>query len=478
MRFHDPSTKPISAPILVPGSQQEPTAPLIMSLGCVGGCLTNTLHVGPPRLRGLNSTNSNTNLYTNPKNNPTNSKPHINVNQNNPNNINSGLRRFPALIGNAGKKLIAENTVLRAKNTELERYVTGLKKELLQSRIQIQTKNEETKADQDQKSVEIHELIQHIQRCESDLLAKSAECEALQNKLQYQAKDQLSKLKLIALLESELLDYKRMSTLGSSDVVNSAALRVSRNIIDLLENTRSLIVFAGNNNALGNEEAMIQIRQLKDENARKDGQLEKLMDIVEKLKAEASQPEKQQQQRQKTPSRQSASVSSSDESIGNESIDKSSSSDCSSVNSVGYDTPAEHPKLILRYQALQMQRAQVSEYLEALESESHDLRVQLLNISLDPNLNFSTESESAIPSSSTNSLHHPKASKPSPLNIDSFAAVPSASSTTPTTTIMTSPTSASTSHYSPSTTIAPTLTRKSSLRYPRDGQGSSTTATA
>ncbi|KAF9357264.1 hypothetical protein BGX26_004007 [Mortierella sp. AD094] len=521
MRFHDPSLHPISAPIPVPGTQQEPTVPSVLALSSIGGTgilnitgsshdlegrssnrsssnslvalgvvgqngsyLANTLLVGPPRHRSLYAGNSNNNLNTNLNNNSnTNShnKTYTNVNHNNPNNINSGLRRFPSLVGSASKKLTAENTTLRAKITELERYLTGLKEELLLARAQIRVKNDEAKISRDRKAIEIHELAQHIQRCEVDLLAKSAECEASQNKLQYQTKDQMSKLKRITLLESELLDYKRMSTLSGSGGINSAAVRISRNSSDLSESTRSSTAFpvGGNASALYSEEALIQIRQLKDENARKDEQLEELMGMVERLKANVSQLEKQQ-----STTCQSVSTSNSDVGFDTAIVIRSSSSGPSSVNSVGYDASAEHPKLLVRYQALRMQHAQASEYLETLESENNELRVQLLEISStyaidNPSVNSTDSADSlqpmvvVVPSASTNSLHHPKASTLAPLNLDTLATDNSlnlASTGTP------SPTSATTSSGSPSTIVAPALTRKSSLRYSRDGQLSPTFA--
>ncbi|KAF9175771.1 hypothetical protein BGX20_000578 [Mortierella sp. AD010] len=504
MRSHDPLLYPISAPIPVPGTQQEPTVPPVLALSSIGGTrirnasgsshdheghsnnrdssnrlnalgvvgqnssyLANTFLVGPPRHRSHYSGNSNNknNLNTNPDNGShtiSHNKVRNNVNHNNTNNINSGLR-FPSLIGGAGKKLTAENTALRAKITELERYLTGLKEELLLARAQIRVKNDEAKLSQNRKAVEMHELAQHIQRYETDLLAKSAECEALQNKLQYQAK--------------ELLDYKRVSSLSSSGGINSVALRINRNSSYLSESARSSTVFpaSGNAGAFSSEEALIQIRQLKDENARKDEQLEELMRMVEKLKANSSQLEKQQ-----STTCNSVPTSNSGTSFDTAMVARSSSIGLSSVNSVGYDASAEHPKLLVRYQALRMQHAQASEYLEALESENNELRVKLLEISSNSsftqairsppdNSSDSTDSlqpmAAIAPTNSTNSLHHPKASTLTPLDLDNLSAD---TFWTPASTVTPSPTSAITSSGSPSMAVAPVLTRKSSLRYSRD----------
>ncbi|KAG0024171.1 hypothetical protein BGZ80_005477 [Entomortierella chlamydospora] len=517
MRSHDPLLYSISAPIPVPGTQQEPTVPPVLALSSIGGThilsasgssrdheghsnnrsssnslitlgvvgqnsnyLANTLLVGPPRHRSHYSGNSNNNPNTNPNNDShtiSHNKALINVNHNNPNNINSGLR-FPSLIGGASKKLTAENTALRAKITELERYLTGLKEELLLARAQIRVKNDEAKLSQNRKAVELHELAQHIQRYEVDLLAKSAECEALQNKLQYQTKEQMSKLKRITLLENELLDYKRVSSLSSSGGINSAALRISRNSSNLSESARSSTVLpaSGNAGAFSSEEALIQIRQLKDENARKDEQLEELMGMVEKLKANVSQLEKQQ-----STARNSVSTSNSGASFDTAMVARSNSKGPSSVNSVGYDASAEHPKLLVRYQALRMQHAQASEYLEILESENNELRAELLDISSSfsstqaadsPRGNSSDSTDplqpmaTIAPTSSTNSLHHPKASTLAPLDLDNLS---TDTFWTPASTVTPSPTSAITSSGSPSTAVAPALTRKSSLRYSRDG---------
>ncbi|KAF9438810.1 hypothetical protein BGZ76_004409 [Entomortierella beljakovae] len=509
MRTQDSLHQPISAPIPVPGTQQEPTVPSalalsaacssilnisgpshdrggrtsnssssssLMALGIVGqnsSYLANTLHVGPSRHHSLSGVGNNTgNDIT--KDGP--NKSYININHNNPNNVNSGLRRLPSLVVGNSKKLNVENTNLRAKVIELERYLTGLKEELILAHRQIQIKNKEAKTSQDRKAVEIHELAQHIQRCESELLSKSAECEALLNKLQYQTKEQMSKLKHITLLESELLDYKRMSTLSGSGGNASAVLRISRNSSDLSESARSSTVFiSGNNSVVSNEEAMVQIKQLKEENARKDEQVDELINMVAKLKADVSQLEERQTQQNAVS--QPVSASNSDVSLSDPLMNRSGSSGPSSVNSVGYDVASEHPKLLVRYQALRMQHAQASEYISSLESENRDLRVQMLDVS--PSLHSNTSNinvedavavndtlESTavvIPSSSAGSLHHPKASTLTPLNMDTLDSEPNSCLSTSTTTF--SPTADS-----PSTIIAPALTRKSSLRYSRDGQ--------
>jgi cell shape-determining protein MreC len=54
------------------------------------------------------------------------------------------------------------------------------------------------------------------------------------------------------------------------------------------------------------------------------------------------------------------------------------------VNSVGYDLSMEHNKLLAKFQALRMQHAQASEYLDSLELENQDLKDQLLDVATAP----------------------------------------------------------------------------------------------
>ncbi|KAF9583895.1 hypothetical protein BGW38_008183 [Lunasporangiospora selenospora] len=103
-------------------------------------------------------------------------------------NPNSGLRRFPS-IGNT-KKLTVENQTLRAKIAELERYLTGLKEELILAHRQIHAQRNELKSSQDCRAVEISELTQQFQRCEVELVTKAAECVNLQERLLLQQQQQ------------------------------------------------------------------------------------------------------------------------------------------------------------------------------------------------------------------------------------------------------------------------------------------------
>ncbi|KAG0274457.1 hypothetical protein BGZ96_004323 [Linnemannia gamsii] len=325
----------ISAPIPVPGTQQEPTMPSLGSTtsttiihinssgnssdlhknnsnGIGGGARITTTTIGTSTPIGvglvgssnhLNSNNSNGILSKDGKDN--------NNNNNNP----GGLRRFPS-IGNT-KKLHLENSTLRSKITELERYLQGLKEELILAHRQIHAKNQEAKISQERKAVEIHELGQHIQRCEFDLLAKTAECEALQNKLQYQTKEQVSKLKHINMLETEIMDYRRMSIMsgygpasasisGPATIIGpggivarggSVLFRNSRNSSDLTESVRSSTVLQDSSVvAAAVEEAtaalQAQIKQLKDEHWKKDEQILELSGKIQFLTDSVSQLEK------------------------------------------------------------------------------------------------------------------------------------------------------------------------------------------
>ncbi|KAG0379300.1 hypothetical protein BGX24_000923 [Mortierella sp. AD032] len=671
----------ISAPIPVPGTQQEPTTPSLGSTTTsttiihISGASNNSeLHKnnsnGGARITtigtssgvvgvgvnasGNNSNNSSALLRSSSGSNGSSSRDTSKDKDGN----NPGLRRFPS-IGNT-KKLHIENSTLRSKISELERYLQGLKEELILAHRQIHSKNLEAKISQERKAVEIHELGQHIQRCEFDLLAKTAECEALQNKLQYQTKESVTKLKHINMLETEIMDYRRMSIMsgyGTSGTTGAGArtsigpggmmarggsvmFRNSRNSSDLTESVRSSTVLQDN---AAEEEAaaaavgalQAQVKQLKDEHWKKDEQIQELSEKIQFLTDVVAQLEKATPASaasaaasvsatatdvtatdvtatdatatdaadvavedaivdmtntasitdenaivSESTTEESAIVSEStteenaivSESITNENAIVSesimeenaivsestsnasfntattggvSSDDSSSSilvkNSVGYNLAVEHPKLLTRYQALRSEHALASEYLDQLESENTDLKVQLLDgllpssstavngvESLDEAtptvenvepISISTERKAEevksaeeqeqksitptnvdspivpattaaaaaiIPSTSRNSLHHPAASGLTPLDTvaasadDTTSSIPSSSCSDNFSTgndEESSPTSAVTSMSSPSTVItAPALTRKSSLRYSRDGQASPTTA--
>ncbi|KAG0032654.1 hypothetical protein BGZ81_010379 [Podila clonocystis] len=392
------------------------------------------------------------------------------------------MRRFPS-IGNT-KKLSLENLTLRSKIAELERYLTGLKEELILAHRQIHSKNLEAKISQERKAVEIHELGQHIQRCEFDLLAKTAECETLQNKLAYQTKEQVTKLKHIHMLENEIMDYKRMSVMsgGAASTVSTATgsnrirSRLSRNSADLTTTAGT-----NNNNNVNSVrsstvlEADSMIRQLKEDNTRKDDQIKELTERLEKLeKLELERTQGQEEDKAQVvdekknqyiiSGRNSNAGFNTASTTGQQPIQKQQLSMVSSVNSVGYDVSLEHPKLLAKYQALRMSHAQASEYVDSLESENRELKVQLLEVSPAPwSSSDVTASSSVMAPTPAKSI---STAMLTPLDTDS--ALKDVHSSIP------SPASTNLSSVSPSSVTAPVLTRKSSLRYSRDEQSSPT----
>ncbi|KAG0070522.1 hypothetical protein BGZ89_000453 [Linnemannia elongata] len=553
-------SRTISAPIPVPGTQLVPTTPSFGSttsttiiqinsnkssdlhkINSNGGARITTTTIGTSSPLGLGSNNHLSSSNSSHGSRDGSGSKDGWKDSNNP----GGLRRFSSL-GNT-RKLHVENSTLRAKITELERYLQGLKEELILAHRQIHAKNLEAKVAQDRKAVEIHELGQHIQRCEFEMLAKTAECEALQNKLQYQTKEQVSKLKHINMLETELMDYRRMSIMSGHSPASatgtgpgmigpggvmvarggSVLSRDSINSSDLSESVRSSTILQDNTVAVEEATAALQaqVKQLKDEQWKKDEQIQEMSEKIQFLTDRSTS----------NASFNTATTGGVGAISGRASH---SSSSVSIVNSVGYDLTVEHPKLLSSYQALRAQHAQASEYLDQLESENQDLKVQLLDVSEsvvgaadqslaivtptaespEPITTFSASSPAineeeqeakeveeveveettapavaeiapvvvaaVTPSISRNSLHHPAASNLAPLDTIAVNANTNAEKTTePTATSAvssnddegSSPTSAATSSSSPSTVVAvPTLTRKSSLRYSRDGQVSPT----
>ncbi|KAG0333753.1 hypothetical protein BG004_000713 [Podila humilis] len=469
----DPAVLPISAPIPVPGSQIEPTTPSLSTT----------------------ATSSSTTVI------------HVNGNEQ-----GGTLRRFPS-IGNT-KKLSLENLTLKTKIAELERYLTGLKEELILAHRQIHSKNLEAKISQERKSVEIHELGQHIQRCEFDLLAKTAECEALQNKLAYQTKEQVTKLKHIHMLENEIMDYKRMSvmsggaasTISTTTGTNSRIMsRHSRNSIELTTTAGTANNGSNTNDASVRSSAVLEaevslIKQLKEDNTKKENQIKELTERLENLlklqqervdaataaaktKAEALQVK---QEEQVGVSRIPASALSISVSTSTTRLNTANSAqNTSSINSVGYDMSVEHPKLLARYQSLRVSHAQASEYLDTLESENRELKVQLLDVAgalfySSENVTVEMEapakeeakmdltSTTATPTTTVVGEAAPSVSaRLTPLDMQSIHSHSDNHSNS--TNSNASPESCT---VSPSSTNAPALTRKSSLRYNRDGQSS------
>ncbi|KAF8923446.1 hypothetical protein BGZ52_009720, partial [Haplosporangium bisporale] len=159
MPTSDPIMQPISAPIPVPGTQQAPTTP--PSNGTNSG---NSSDIQDGAIAGITTTTSSSSTNNNGSHGRTSSSSarvathHNHTNSNN----NASLSRFPS-IGNT-KKLTLENQTLRAKIAELERYLTGLKEELILANRQIHARNLEIKLAQERKDEELHDMAQQLQR--------------------------------------------------------------------------------------------------------------------------------------------------------------------------------------------------------------------------------------------------------------------------------------------------------------------------
>ncbi|KAF9119167.1 hypothetical protein BGW39_000519 [Mortierella sp. 14UC] len=163
----------ISTPIPVPGTQQELTTPslgstttstTVIHISGAGGNNSSELHknnskggaarittIGTSTGVGLTGVNNNTTLHRSSSGSNESSSNHNRDSSKDKDNNNPGLGRFPS-IGNT-KKLHLENSTLRSKITELERYLQGLKEELILAHRQIHAKNLEAKISQERKAV-------------------------------------------------------------------------------------------------------------------------------------------------------------------------------------------------------------------------------------------------------------------------------------------------------------------------------------
>ncbi|KAG0085264.1 hypothetical protein BGZ93_004266 [Podila epicladia] len=415
--------QPISAPIPVPGTQQAPTTP-----SSNGTNSSNSSDIQDGVVAGITTTTSSSSTNNNGSHGRTSSSSaRVATHHSQGNANNASLSRFPS-IGNT-KKLTLENQTLRAKIAELERYLTGLKEELILANRQIHARNLEIKLAQERKGEELHDLAQQLQRAEFDLVARAAEVETLQNQLQHQAKEQMSKIKHIDMLETEIQDYKRMSVTSGTGAPSSTAnvalpvasvssiIRAALIAVEGSESTeRDVEPLELDEDREGDEEVRspaegvaateIQtsaaLEELRGENARKDEQIQELVAKLDQLTASLSNVEQEKTltaentftehgDSKAVASSASGSVSGSDStqsfnsapshqtSLSN--IGKIQNTSLGAINSVGYDVSVEHPKLLARYQALRVQHAQASEYVDTLESENRDLKIQLLDVS-------------------------------------------------------------------------------------------------
>ncbi|KAF9155563.1 hypothetical protein BG015_009436 [Linnemannia schmuckeri] len=449
--------QPISGPIPVPGTQREPTTPPVSDIGAL---LSNTSTSGSSTLTNAVSPRtsvigkSQTALNHHHQRESANSTPpsaahnqnhhnthHDRHNNNNINNINSGLRRFPS-IGNT-TKLNVENSTLRAKIVELERYLTGLKEELILAHRQIHAQRAEIKNEKEHKSEEVDGLKERIEECEKELRVRKEECDGLRAQLQV-ARIQGDTITEKEKKKVEEVVSKKEETTKKKQTPSTAAVAT--------EAAEASATTTAESNSSSSSANLDRIKALEEENARKDAQIKELLEKVDRLGTEVLNLErdKARLERPLTPepvpavttaktkiavvapevplpksatldsiipitaeaiiaatTPQSTSVSAGTcvdrrlpESTSNNSLKSSSTSPSSvesdsdllsasgltasagavTVNSVGYNFAVEHPKLLAKFQALRMQHAQASEYVDSLESENRDLKVQLLDI--------------------------------------------------------------------------------------------------
>ncbi|KAG0056334.1 hypothetical protein BGZ83_005453 [Gryganskiella cystojenkinii] len=418
MPSSDPSMHPISAPILLPGTQQAPTTPpeLITHLkstassasttGSTDGTDERDIKSSLPPMSTLSRTAtraaSNSSTTSNAPQSPGNNYRHQQDNS----NPNSGLRRFPS-IGNT-KKLSQENITLRAKIVELERYLTGLKEELILAHRQVHGQRLDIKNLGENHAKELEEMRALVQTCEFEMGVKVLEVEDLRIKIVESEKEVEYKARVIEGLQQEI-----KATEDSKDERRRANSPVNR-VVDFMRKT--------------DEEVQTELVQtLEAENQEKEAQIQDLLQKVDRLGTEVLSLEREKAHWQQqtsgsktaastatrtttatslenlvpitaesiiqatTPSQNSLVVSSSDDSfrtgVSNGSTRVSSvTPPCSqpsqqqTTNSVGYDLSAEHQKLLAKFRALSMQHAQASEYVDSLESENRDLKVQLLDV--------------------------------------------------------------------------------------------------
>lgn len=439
--------QPISGPIPVPGTQREPTTPPVSDIGALlcnttssSGSSTPTNAVSPrTSVIGKSQTVNHHHHHHHQRESSVNSTPsiaahnqthhhhhpHPHEHHRHNNNANSGLRRFPS-IGNT-TKLNIENSALRAKIVELERYLTGLKEELILAHRQVHAQRAEIKSEKEVKEGEVVGLRERVLEVEREVKAKTEECDGLRAQLQA-ARIRENAMEKEAVSEEKATKEEQTPPAGAvstTEAPKATTAETSSSSIDL-----------------------DRIKALEEENACKDAQIKELLEKVDRLGTEVLNLErdKARLERPLTPepvpapaakieavaapvpksatlesivpitaaaiiaatTPQSASVLTGNtctdraaggltESASNNSLKSSSTSPSSvesdsdlnahqtasvtgTVNSVGYDFAVEHPKLLAKFQALRMQHAQASEYVDSLESENRDLKVQLLDV--------------------------------------------------------------------------------------------------
>ncbi|KAF9935023.1 hypothetical protein FBU30_008516 [Linnemannia zychae] len=430
--------QPISGPIPVPGTQREPTTPPVSDVGVLpstsGSSTPNTAASPRSSLSGKSNTTSvkNNNIHQRDSSAGSSPVPVASYNQNHQqyhhgsyherhnNNVNSGLRRFPS-IGNT-TKLHQENSTLRAKIVELERYLTGLKEELILAHRQIHAQRAELKDTNEAKSEEMSELKEKVLKYERELEERTVECGGLRGQLQ----------------EKSHVENDGGAESTTKKQENSP---VPAPVSATLTTVNPGLAKSSNTSSSKNRSADLdRIKDLEEENKRKDAQIKQLLEKVDRLGTEvlnlerdkarleqplrpepisttriptttatplttnttlnnlvpitaeaiiaATTPSSASSSHNLAGSASSSSFKSSSTSPSTVESDSNSPSTPPSVtvqvnstaNNVGYDLTIEHPKLLAKFQALRMQHAQASEYVDSLESENRDLKVQLLDV--------------------------------------------------------------------------------------------------
>ncbi|KAG9066113.1 hypothetical protein KI688_001332 [Linnemannia hyalina] len=448
--------QPISGPIPVPGTQRQPTTPPVSDIGAhlsnttsSSGSSTPTNAVSPrTSVIGKSQTVNHRHHHHHQRESSVNSTPstaahnqthhnthHPDHHHRHNNNANSGLRRFPS-IGNTSK-LNIENSTLRAKIVELERYLTGLKEELILAHRQVHAQRAEIKSEKEVKEGEIMGLRERVLEVEREVRVRTEECDGLKAQLQAaRIQEDTTEKEAKGKKKGEEVVLEEKATKEEQAQPAGAVATTEAPTATTAESSSSV--------------DLDRIKALEEENARKDAQIKELLEKVDRLGTEVLNLEREKARLEQplTPepilvpvakietavgaapvpksatlesivpitaaaiiaatTSQSASVLSGTtctdraagdltESASNNSLKSSSTSPSSvesnsdlnalqaapvacTVNSVGYDFAVEHPKLLAKFQALRMQHAQASEYVDSLESENQDLKVQLLDV--------------------------------------------------------------------------------------------------
>ncbi|KAG0222907.1 hypothetical protein BGX31_008803 [Mortierella sp. GBA43] len=386
--------QPISAPILVPGSQHEPTVPPVpldkhantSDASSSSSGSGHNIPLGPTR----HSMSGGASYHHYKGNNNTNQYHHYNTH-----NPGSGLRRFTS-IGN-NKKLMAENTTLQAKVVELERYLTGLKEELILAHRQVHAQRQDLKAAEERKVDEVNELKDHIQKCEFELGCKILECEDLKARLGQDKQQEPS-------TEEDASNVQKEEE-KEDDVVNKALreenARKDVQIAELLEKVDRLGTEVL---SLEREKARLErpLTPLSEDTSNEviatavgakaaSATLKDLIPITAEAIIAATTPHSLVRNLAMQSGGESGSTSvshtclnaicsSPDTAQGEQVLFQNGSNTTATVNSVNYDLAQEHSKLLTKYQALRVQHAQSSVYVEELENEIRELKVQSLDV--------------------------------------------------------------------------------------------------